>query len=223
MTTGAQLTMTPEDILKYQNDLIRTGKHLPLGRMKVISIGPNDGCPELPTWDPIMKKFGRLIQLRDMAMPIAQSPDRSMILVPAPLLDRNGRVRLPDLPDPTWRRENFTEEEVVGRETIDPATGKTTRIQVRDPQKDLPRMCEQSLLARAEGYMANSTFYVFSPVLSIAFQPETDGRLLGTYWAIECTFNPADRTHPALLIDAKTGETHFFGGLYNIVRAVGEN
>jgi hypothetical protein len=158
-----------------------------------------------------------------MAVPIAQSPDRSMVLVPSPLLDRNGRVRLPDLPDPTWRRADFTDEEVVGRETIDPATGKPTRIQVRDPQKDMPRMIEQSLLARAEGYMANSNFYVFSPVLSIAFQPEDGGRMLGTYWAIECSFNPADRTHPALLIDAKTGETHFFGGLYNIVRAAGEN
>lgn len=216
--------MTPEDILKYQNDLVRTGKAQPLGRMKMISIGPNDQCPALPTWDPIMKKFGRLIQLRDMSVPIAMSPDRSMILVPAPLLDRQGRVRLPDLPDPTWRPEDFTEEEVIGREVIDKATGKPTRIQVpRDPAKDTPRMVEQSLRARADGYMTNSNFYVFSPVLSIAFQPEENGRMLGTYWAVECNYNPADRTHPALLIDAKTGETHFFGGLYNIVRAAGEN
>src|SRR5579871_4897373 len=157
MSTGTGLTMSPEDILKFQNDLVRTGKALPLGRIKMISIGPNDGCAPLPTWDPIMKKYGRLMQLRDMPLPIAHSPDRSMILVTAPLLDRQGRVRLPDLPDPSFVPENFTPEEVTGRVA-------------RPASKDSAPFIEQSLRMRADSMMLNSNFYVFSPVLSISFQ-----------------------------------------------------
>lgn len=216
--------MSPVDVLKYQNDLVKTGKVFPLGMVKMISIGPNDQCPPLPTWDEVMKKYGRLMQLRDLKMPIAHSPDRSMILATAPLVDRQGRVRLPDLPDPTWKPANFTEEEIIGREAIDPATGKKTRVQVqRRPETDTPRMLEQSLAARSEGFWETSDFYVFSPVLSISFQPEKDGQMLGTFWAVECNFNSADNTHPTLMVEARTGETHFYGGTYKIVRATGEN
>jgi hypothetical protein len=223
MPKEATLTNTPADILKYQNDLVRTGNYHPLGRMRIISIAPNAGCPDLPTWDPIMKKWGRLIQLRDRVLPIAQSPDRSMILVTAPLSDSQGRVRLPDLPDPTWVAAPWTEEEVHGKQIADPKTGKLISVPVERPiEKDTPRFIEQKLSDRAEGYLENTDFYVFSPVLSIAFQPEHNQEMLGTFWAVNCSYNPADRTHPALLINAKTGETHFFGGLYDVVRAAGE-
>ena len=147
-----------------------------------------------------------------------------MILVTAPLMNREGRVALPDLPDPEWRAAPFTDEEICGREMIHPETGKPYRVPVERPrEKDTPRTIEQSLRARAEGFLEGTNYYVFSPVRSISFQPEVDQQMLGTFWAIDCKYNPADRTHPTLLVDAKTGETHFFGGLYDVVRAAGEN
>lgn len=199
------LSNTPADVLKYQNELIRTGQALPLGKMMNVSIGPHKDCPPLETWDPIMKKYGRLIQFRRMPIPIAQTPNTSMILVPGILQDSQGRVRLPDLPNPDWTPRSFTEDE---------ATGKVAR----KAEDDTAPMIEQSLRARAEGFLEDTNFYVFSPVLSIAFQPEG----LGTFWAVQCDYNPADRTHPTLLIEAKTGEMHFFGGVYRIIRAAGE-
>ena len=208
MPNEAPLTNTPVDVLAYQNELVRTGKCLPLGRMKMISIAPNALCPPLPTWDSWMKAKGRLIQLRDQVLPISQSPDLSMILVNAPLLNRDGRVALPELAEYDWVAPQLSTEEI---------TGKVPRSIHKAP------MIEQSLRARAEGFLEGTKFYVFSPVLSIAFQPEQDHKLLGTFWAIDCSYNPADRTHPTLLIHAETGETHFFGGLYDVVRATGEN
>lgn len=203
---------TPADILKYQNELIRTRAYEPLGRMKMISIGPNDKCPPLPTWDPVMKKWGRLMQLRskESSLPIAQSLDRSMILVTGWLRDKEGKVKLPDIGVPDWKPRNFTPEE---------ATGEVKR----PAEADQCPMIPQSLRDRSEGLWETSNFYVFSPVLSISFQPEQNGVMLGTFWAIDCKVNPADGTYPALMIDWKTGEMHFHGGLYSIVRASGEN
>lgn len=219
-----QMSSTPADLLKYQSELVRTGNYFSLGRMKMISIAPNAGCPPRPEWDPIMQKWGRLIQFRDQMLPIAQSPDRSMILVCAPLIDLNGYVKLPDLPDPTWSPAPYTEEEIHGKKLIDKVSNKPYYVPVERPrEKDTPRMIPQDLRARAEGFLDGTNFYVFSPVLSIAFQPEENQKMLGTFWAINCKHNPADRTDPSLLIDAKTGATHFFGGLYEIVRAAGEN
>ena len=201
-------TMTVADILKYQNDLVRTGKGIPLGRMNVIAIAPNKGCdPHIE--DPIMRRFGRMIHLRHNLLPIAQSPDRSMLLVTRPLIDRDGRVALPDVPDPDWIPEAWTREETTGEAK-------------RDPSKDRARMIPQRLEDRAEGYLERSQFLVFSPVLYVTFQPELGYEMQGTIWRIECRYNPADRTDVALLIHRETGETHFFGGLFDISTGVGE-
>jgi len=201
---------TPADILKYQNELIRTHQFEPLGKMKLISIGPNDKCRPNSTWDPVMRKYGRMIQFRGSSLPIAQSLDRSMILVTGWLRDKDGKVKLPDIGMPDWKPRDFTPEEVTG-------------VVKRPAEADQCPMIPQKLVDRTEGLWENSDFYVFSPVLSISFQPEQNGVMLGTFWAIDCKPNPADGTYPALMINWKTGETHFHGGLYSIVRATGEN
>ena len=41
--------------------------------------------------------------------------------------------------------------------------------------------------------------------------------MVGDAWLIDCRFNPADRTHMALLVDQKTGEVHFFGGMFEVL------
>jgi len=216
MATAPAVT-TAADVLKYQNDLVRTGKCFPLGRMQKIALAPAAGWQPRPD-DPIMSRYGRFIELRDNFLPIAHSPDRSMILVTAPLLDKEGRVELPDLPDPTWVRPQPTQEEIEGFDVVDPVTGaKHREFPKRDPAKFAPRMVPQRLVDRAEGFLTGTNFLVFSPVISIVFQPEHDGKLLGDTWLIEAKYSPADGTHPTLLVDRSTGETHFFGGLYSIV------
>lgn len=220
MPKEATLTSTPADELKYQNELVRTGNYLPLGRMRMISIEPNKDCPPLPTWDPVMKKWGRLIQFRDQVLPIAQSRDRSMILITAPLLNAQGRVALPDVPQPDWTPPPPTKEEIEGREVKDPSTGKTHREPVQRKNVDAP-MIPQSLSDRADGFVNGTYIYHFAPVTRIMFQPEFNNAMLGTFWKIICTPR-FDGTHVTFLVDKKTGEAHFFGGSYEIVRAAGE-
>jgi len=222
MATSTTVTNSPASIIAYQNDLMRTGKFQSLGRMKIISIEPHASCP-VNQADPLMRKFGRMIQFRNDTLPLAWSLDHSMLLVPGRLSNSQGIVELPDLPDPEWTPAAYTEEEISGRRYRDAAgVFRSTRVE-RPFGKDTPPMCAQSLRDRAEGFLEGTNFYVLSPVLSVGFQPEKDSILLGTYWGVNCKYNHADRTHPTLLIDAHTGEVHFYGGLYDIVTATGEN
>src|ERR1700739_957893 len=105
------MTMTPADILKFQNNLIPTVQCLPIGPLSRIAIGPN-GNYKPPVGDPIIEKYGRMIDLRGNFLPIAQTKDRSMVLITAPLIDRPGGVALPDLPDATWTPEPWGKDEV---------------------------------------------------------------------------------------------------------------
>lgn len=215
MTTSA--VMSPADILKYQNELVRTGNNEPLGRMQKIAIGPNAAYVPLTT-DPILTKFGRFIELRDRSLPIAQSKDRTQLLITAPLLDRaTGYVKLPDLPDPNWVPPPPSKEEVEGKEVWDQAAQRmVTKFPETSPRQNV-RMIPQQLEDRAEGVLEGTNFLIFSPVLRITFQPEINKRMVGDAWVIEAKYDAATRTHMALLIDRKTGEAHFFGGAYEIL------
>lgn len=203
-------------ILKYQSDLIRTGQYEPLGRMQKIAIGPNAKYIP-PANDAIIAKVGRLIELRDRPLPLAQSRDRSMLIVPGMLLDRTGRVGLPDLPDPNWVAPAPTKEEIEGVEVVDTVSGNKIRKFPTDSARLHVRMIPQNLVDRAEGRLEKSNFLVFSPVIGITFQPEINSRMVGDAWLIECRYNPVDQTHMALMVHERTGETHFYGGMYEIL------
>jgi hypothetical protein len=215
------LTMTPADILKLQSEYVRTGKYLPLGRMQKISIGPEGGYVP-PPGDLYIQKYGRMIELRDRFLPIAHSLDKTMILVTAPLMDRNGRVGLPDVPDPDWTAPPRTIEEIEGVEKVDTVTGRRWREPFQgDASRYQPRMIPQNLRDRTNRKLEGSNFLVFSPVERILFQPEIENRLIGTAWWIDCKYSHVDQTYVTLLIDEATGETHFFGGMYDISAPAG--
>ena len=214
------------DVLKFQNDCARTMQYEPLGRMQKIAIGPNAlWDPKIKSaQDPTLEKFGRFIELRDQPLPLAQSQDRSMLIVPAPLVHKvTGRVELPDLPDPNWTPGIASREEVEGMEVV--RNGQKVRAFPGD--KDWPGgpisssriapMRKQSLEARAEGILAGTNFLIFSPVIRVTFQPEINKRMVGDAWVIECKHDPATKTDMALLIDRATGEIHFYGGLFEIL------
>jgi hypothetical protein len=223
MTTG---TITAADILKFQNDCARTGQFMPLGRMQKISIGPNAAWAPRND-DPILQRVGRFIELRDQPLPLAQTIDRSLLIVPAPLLHRvTGRVELPDLPDPNWTPGQPTKEEIEGvevEEEIKDATGqvlgrrKIRKFPAVDNSRRIAPMIKQSLEARAEGLLEGTNFLIFSPVISITFQPEIEKRLIGDAWVIKCSHDAATRTEMALLIDRATGEVHFYGGKFEVM------
>lgn len=208
MKKPSKLTMTPADLLAYQNDLVRKHQCEHLGRMTQIAIGPNKAWnPADFGQDPVIAKWGRFMQLRGRPLPIAFSPDQAMLLVCAPLLNAANRVELPDVPDPSWVAAAWTREE--------------TMAEVERPaEKDAAPWLPQRLEDRAEGLFGN--FFVFSPVLYVTFQPELGDKVQPTMWRVVCGYNPAEDTHPTLLVERRTGETHFFGGLYHLQGAIGE-
>ena len=192
---------TPADEIKFMQDLIRMGKYLPMGRMQKIAIAPShDWTP--PAGDPQIDKYGRLIDLRERVLPIAQSLDHSTVLVTSPLLDRGGYVSLPDVPDPNWKKPLYSKEEVTGEVP-------------RDTAKETAPMIPQRLEDRACGRVTGTNLLVFQPVISVSFQPEIEKRMVPTAWLLKFKRAP-DGTEPALLVDAKTGWCYFYGGLFDI-------
>jgi hypothetical protein len=220
------LTLSPADLLKYRNDLVRTGKFLPIGRMRTIALGP---CASYspPANDPIIRIRGRMIDLSGQYLPIGQvaTDDGSLVLCTSTLTNRDGYVGLPDLVDPTWRAADFTEEEAMNpdcdvdcRKQTDIKDGKRVphvHIRLR-AGKDKPRLIPQRLEDRTNDRLEGTNFLVFQPVLRITYQPEKLKAGEHTFepaeWKIE--FRPdSSGTHCAFLADPKTGECHFFGGL----------
>jgi hypothetical protein len=217
ITKPSKLTMTPADILSYQNDMVRKHQFEHLGRMTQIAIGPSESWdPKAFQNDPVIAKWGRFMQLRGRPLPIAFSPDHAMLLVCAPLLNKENRVELPDVPDPSWVAPRWTTEE---------STGVVERAASKDVAPMVPQRLEdraESLFESADARGVKQSFFVFSPVVRVTFQPELNESMQPTMWTIVCGFNPAERTHPTLLIERSTGETHFFGGLYSLQGAIGE-
>jgi hypothetical protein len=215
--SGSRLTMTPADILKLQNDWVREGKCIPLGRLVEVAIGPHQNWhPEDYQNDPYIRRNGRFMRfayrtrrnVQAGMVPLAWGPDNSTLLVGAHLRNEDGYPELPDVSPPEWAPEPWTPAESQG-------------LVERDPAKDTRPMIPQRLRDRADGYMEGTYFYTFSPVLFITFQPELKAGL----WRIVClpdfTVQPA--AHTTLLVERRTGEMHFFGGRYEIETAIGEN
>lgn len=197
------LTMTAADELNYQNNLIRTGQMEFIGTIVNIAIG-DDADYERPVGDPIIDRWGRLMQFGSLALPLAQSLDHSGLLVPGALRRPDGVVDLPDWKDPAWKCADWTKEESEGRV-------------IRDPAKDMAPLIPQRLVDRTSRLLENSNFMVFQPVLYIVVRPELDGQILATFWKIICGPRHSDGTQMSFLVDRKTGESHFFGGRYEIV------
>jgi hypothetical protein len=218
------------DILQYQAECVRTGNFHPIGRMQKIAIGPSANWQG--SSDPHISRFGRMIDLRDRMLPIAQAPIDKMILVCAPLrdADEKGQPRLPDLPDPAWTPPVLSREEIEGRDEQVIVDGKsvTKRVLVEpDLAKVRAPMMPQRLTDRCEIYdgrpaeLTGTNFLIFQPVLRVTFQPELENRLVGTAWTLEFTPDRAGQSC-AFLVDHKTGECRFLYGAYDILTPAGE-
>ena len=230
-----QMTGTPADLLKYQANLVRTGRFEPLGRMMKLSIGDSaDYRP--PQGDNFLQRFGRFMDFRRCMLPIALSLDNSQLLVTASLLRAqcpkcqtqfpsggagahvcpqclqsfatSPVADLPDVPDPLWTPADWTPEEVQG-------------IVKPDAAKIHPPLIAQRLTDRCEqknggpALLEGTNFLVFQPVVRIAYQAETKGTLVAAAGLIACTAG-AGGMQTAFLVDRATGEAHFFGGKFVI-------
>jgi hypothetical protein len=201
---------TDADLIQYQRDLVRTQQCNPLGRALKIAIGPSDNWrPADP--DVYVRKYGRLLELRGQPLPIAEKA--GLLLVTAPLITRDNRVGLPDVPEPDWNPPEWTPEEVTGKVA-------------RDPQKNKAPLITQRLTDRCEmmngqpAVMQGTDFLIFQPVVSVTFQPELNKELLPDVRLLRFR-NDVNGRCCAFLVDHKTGEAFFFGGVFEDVGASG--
>lgn len=201
-TKSKSLTMTAADELNYQNTLVRTGQCEYIGSIMSIAIG-DDAEYERPIGDPLIDRWGRLMQFGNLALPLAQSLDHSTLLVPGRLIRQDGVVDLPDWKDPKWRAADWTNDEREGRV-------------IRDAKKDQAPLIPQRLVDRTSRVLENSNFLVFQPVLYVIVRSELDGQILSTFWKVICGPRHSDGRDTAFLVDRLTGESHFFGGRYEI-------
>ncbi len=191
------------DILDWQNTAIRTGAYEYIGKCWAIVLEDSAGGPSVQ--DPgVRNRLGKRIEFYGdgprSGTPIAQTLDKSTLLMLAPILLPDGSVGLPDIPDPTWVPRIPTEAEVTGKVAYVP---------------DSPRMIHQSLSERSRGALRGTNFLICGPVAQILVRPEA---FPGEGWILPCGIDPATRLQMDLLIDQHTGRAHFYGGRYTITR-----
>jgi hypothetical protein len=186
MTTAT--ASSPADILNWQAEQIRDGKYEPIG------LG-------------VRMEFGDHGARGPEVMPrIAQTKDRSTLLLLDPVVRRDGKVGLPDIPDPTWIPPLHipSKAEQEGKETYTPPSAP---------------MLRQELADRARGQVKGTRFLVFGPVSQILIRPEG----IPEGWIAYCGSSSAapgvDGTQMEMLIDQDNGQAFFFGGRFQIVRA----
>jgi hypothetical protein len=209
---------TLPDILKYQKTLAETKTYEYLGLMKRIVLEAEAGARTQAA--NVTSKLGHCLEWYDQRhpkggtirnyLPIAQSIGGGMILCLEPMLKRDligrltpGAVGLPDMPDPSWKPRNARTEEIQ--------TGKF------DDDFTQPPMIAQDLNQLTDKIIAQTEILVFQPVAQVLFQPEINRQLQATYWTLLFSFDPATNTHPAFLVDRKSGECAFYGGKHQLV------
>lgn len=198
-----EITNSPASTLAWQRERINAGDYELIGRIWVIVLEAASGAavPGLSVTNSQglrMEFYGNDRRGHSLMPRIAQTRDRSTLLLLDPIVREDKMVGLPDIPDPEWVPDIPTEEEVTG-----------------DFKPKATPMLRQELGQRARGQLKGTRFLVFGPVAQILMRPEG----IPEGWIAQCTGDAATGKQMELLIDQDTGLAHFYGGRYRIDRA----
>jgi hypothetical protein len=229
------------DWMNYEDSLVRTQQYEFLGRVKVIVLEAAQGvhAPDASETSKVglrMDFYNNPLPrggTADNSIPIAQSLGKPKVLVllggprgtqSNPFVRRDGRVGLPDIPDPAWK-PTATAEAVEGKVIGEELAGTDEKGKPYYRKKYAPYappeapLIAQPLELRRRGYVNGAPhLWVFGPIHQILFQPELNGERQATYWTLEAEFDPATRTWLELVIDMNTGAGYFYGGRFSINR-----
>jgi hypothetical protein len=198
-----EITNSPASILAWQKERVNTSDYEMIGRVWVVVLEAASGAA-VPgkaitnTQGLRLEFYGNSKRGHSLMPRIAQSRDRSTLLLLDPITRADGTAGLPDIPDPEWVPEIPTEDEVTG-----------------DYKPKATPMLKQELAQRARGQLKGTRFLVFGPVAQVLIRPEG----VAEGWFANCTGDAATGKQMELLIDQDTGEAYFFGGKYRIDRA----
>lgn len=220
MTTApAVLTAAPVDVhgvLKFQNDCLRMRNYEAMGRIQRIVFEVTAGMyipPEIfedlksDPMGPCIEFFGE-----ENWLPIAQiraAGQQDCLLPLAPVIRKSdGYVGFPDKPDRHWVPTTGPETKRI----VDPETGEIKFKMVHEPV----RMLKQDLRNFSSGILRGTDFIVYDRVAQILVKPTG----IAEGWILNTRPNLAEQppTHMTFLVNHKTGESHFYGGQFEITR-----
>lgn len=216
-TAPAVLTAAPVDvdgILKFQNDCLRMRNYEPIGRIQRIVFEvtrkmyiPAELIEDLKSdpMGPCIEFFGEENWLPTSQVHAAGQQDFLLPLAPV-IRKSDGYVGFPDKPDRHWVPTTGPETKKI----VDPKTGEVTFKMVHEAV----RMLKQDLRNFSTGILRGTNFIVYERVAQILVKPTG----IAEGWILNCAKNPADDTHMTFLLDHQTGESHFYGGRYEITR-----
>jgi hypothetical protein len=213
--SATAITNSPADTLKWQQDQIRTGKFEMLGFIWKIVLEASRGAA-VPQAH-VARMLGSCLEWygyenykgKNCLPRVAQTLDRSSLLMIDPVRRVDGSVGLPDIPDPTWQPKAPTAEEL---QTTVPLQ-KAPMI----PQHLYEEEAGQPI-GRARGQLKRTRFLVFGPVVQILIRPLVADKLIDEGWILQCSGNPATGKQMELLIDQDNGQAFFYEGKFQIYR-----
>jgi len=194
------LPQTPTDVLKFQRDMLRLGKVEHLGQIwKIVFEATRDSnVPDKSETE----KLGLTFDFHDGSgceggvRPMIGRYG-SMMIIETPLKRKDGHAGLPDIPDPAWKPRALTHDEITG---VVPYHGQQTAMK------------KQEFGERAAGLWKGTNFAIFEVVAQILVLPE--GLPEGWLFSGRSDVSVTPASHPSLLVDLRTGEGFFYGGIY---------
>lgn len=215
MATSTLVTNSPADQLNYQAEQVRTKNYELVGHIWKVVLEASHGAatPQKSVASAVgcaLDWYGyENVNGKNLLPRIALARDRSTLLLLDPVKRADGKVGLPDIPDPTWIPRKPTKAE----------------LQTTVPLQQAP-MIPQHLYeevngqptGRARGQLKGTRYLVFGPVVQILVRPMVDNKLIDEGWFFQCGVDNSNGTHMELLIDQDTGEAFFYGGKFQIYR-----
>jgi hypothetical protein len=216
--TSSLVTNSPADTLNWQAEQIRDNKFEMVGYIWKIVLEASRGAavPQAQvaaTLGSCMEWYGMENYRGKNYLPrIAQSRDRSSLLVLDPIKRVDGSVGLPDIPDPRWQPPVPTNDQLTGNAEYKPPQAPML------PQHLYEEDENHTPIGRARGQLKGTKFLVFGPVSQILVRPLKDDEMLPTAWILQCKANNATGKQMELLIHQETGQAFFYEGTFQIYR-----
>jgi hypothetical protein len=210
------VTNSPADKINWQAEQIRSKNYELLGYVwKVVfeaSRGAATPQPQVAaTLGSCMEWYGMEKFRGQNYLPrIAQSRDRSSLLLLDQIKRADGSVGLPDIPDPKWQPPIPTNDQLTGKAKYTPAQANMI------PQHIYEEDAQGNPIGRARGQLKGTRYLVCGPVSQILVRPMKGEEVMPTAWILQCRANNADGTQMEMLIHQDTGEAYFYGGTYQI-------
>jgi len=214
--TATMVTNSVDSKLNWMGEQIRERKYEMLGYVWKVVLEASRGAatPQAQvaaTLGSCMEWYGmEKFQGKNHLPRIAQSLDRSALLLLDPIKRPDGSVGLPDLPDPSWKPPIPTNDQLTGKAKYTPSQAPMI------PQHLYEEDDQGKPIGRARGQLTGSRYLVCGPVSQILVRPMKGDEVMPTAWILQCKANNGDGTQMEMLIHQETGEAFFYGGTFQI-------